>query len=491
MSFFDKIKQTIYFHKLIGTLMINGIYTRIYGKESDYWMTTLYNDVVLNGCVITKLAQWGITRYNVLYNKDNKPEWLKLFDNIYENCEEHSFETTKKIFKDEFGEEYEDIFEGWETEECETKPIASGSIGQVYRAMLENGEKVAVKVIHPHMEIKSAVPIYFLKLYNNILKSISYFCSISIPFDLNTFFEDIEKQIDFRYEYDNIVRYNNMYKDNDLIIIPKPYMRGKNILVTSYEEGTFFEDIDISDYTKNKIVQLLVLFIRDTSIIHQYMHSDLHQGNWKVRKVGNEYALVIYDLGICFEFEKDIIQDFWYYWEKGDKLELSKLFARSVASKPDNISSEEIQNDIYSNLLEYSYKPLDASTTIGETISYLNKKNIIMNSYWMTLCIIISLVEEFFIKYDVVNRKGLDADKTGADVFKVFYLNYISFCETHNVFPELKLHLEKSLERADIKFNTLFTNIEYKLNNGEEKENNFNEIKIDDNNTSSNITLSI
>ena len=160
MNFIDKIKQTIYFHKLIGTLIINSIYTNIYGKESDYWMKVLYNDVVLNGCVITKLAQWGITRYNVLYNKDNKPEWLKLFDNIYENCEEHSFEITKKIFKDEFEKDYEDIFNGWDNEECETKPIASSPFLFTASYLIKNSSTNDI-IIHSVIQLLFII-IFFL-----------------------------------------------------------------------------------------------------------------------------------------------------------------------------------------------------------------------------------------------------------------------------------------------------------------------------------------
>ena len=193
------------------------------------------------------------------------------------------------------------------------------------------------------------------------------------------------------------------------------------------------------------------------------------------------------------QFEKQIIQDFWYYWEKSDKIELSKLFTKSISYKPDDISLEDIEKDIYNNLIDLSYKPLDASTTISETIQYLNSKKVIMNSYWMTLCITISLVEDFTVKYDIVNKKNMDPDRTAEDVFKVFYLNFISFCETNNVFNELKNHMEKSLERANIKFDTLFSNIEYKLNADEENNEYFKELDMDDNKEDSNnkIELSI
>ena len=53
--------------------------------------------------------------------------------------------------------------------------------------------------------------------------------------------------------------------------------------------------------------------------------------------------------------------------------------------------------------------------------------------------------------------------------------------------------MEKSLERANIKFDTLFSNIEYKLNADEENNEYFKELDMDDNKEDSNnkIELSI
>ena len=42
--------------------------------------------------------------------------------------------------------------------EFNEQPIASGSIGQVYKATMKDGKEVAVKVMHPNMEIKRDDP---------------------------------------------------------------------------------------------------------------------------------------------------------------------------------------------------------------------------------------------------------------------------------------------------------------------------------------------
>ena len=372
------IKQFFLFQKILFTLSCNSIYTYIYNDYSNYFMTMLYNDVMRNGCISIKLAQWIITRYNIIYDEKDKPHWLKLFDNIYENCDTHSIDYTNTIFHNETGEHINNYFKDFNN-----IPIASGSIGQVYKATTNDNKIVAVKVMHPNIEEQASVSIFFLTAYNLLLKKFKFLYKYAIPFDLDSFFEEIKKQIDFRYEYDNLVRSNKYYEKNELLIFPKPHFRSEKILITSFEDGDFFENLDITEYKKYKIIQLLSLYIRDSSIIKNFMHGDLHQGNWKVRKVNNEYAIVLYDLGVCFEFEKQKIQDFWYYWEKADKRELSNLFTKCIQYSSNKISKDEIRDGIYYNLTNIAIGPMDASKTISETLKYLNKNDIIMDRVQM------------------------------------------------------------------------------------------------------------
>jgi predicted unusual protein kinase regulating ubiquinone biosynthesis (AarF/ABC1/UbiB family) len=461
MKLFEYAKQIFLFNKLICTLTCALGYRKLYNEDSDYIMDTLYHDTMNNGAVVLKLAQWIITRYNIMYESD-KPKWLIKFNNIYENCDVHDIDYTRELFGKLGNNKIDELFD-----EFNEIPIASGSIGQVYKGTLKDGTEVAIKVMHPNIDIKSSVPILYLKSYNWILKKLPVLYQYGLPFNLDDFFDDVKKQIDFKYEYENLVKFNDMYKDNHLIIFPKPIFNSEKILITTYEGGQFFEDVDISEYKKFKIVQLLTLFVRDSSIIKNFMHGDLHQGNWKVTESPNstEYALVIYDVGICVEFEEQEIKDFWYYWEIADRKNLARLFTDAIYYYPPNMTLPQIEESIYDNLTCHVDKPADASNTISETLMYMNNNNIIMNSSWLNLCIIISLLEDFFKKYGIVdNSSKVDANKTRKDVFKIFYLNYISYCKTHKVFNELELYFNKCLDRADIKFDNLFSNLEHRLN---------------------------
>ncbi|MGH2866995.1 MAG: AarF/UbiB family protein, partial [Solirubrobacteraceae bacterium] len=55
-----------------------------------------------------------------------------------------TFKDMRKVIEEELGEKLADVFE-----EFDEEPVAAASIGQVYRATLSDGRKVAVKVQYP------------------------------------------------------------------------------------------------------------------------------------------------------------------------------------------------------------------------------------------------------------------------------------------------------------------------------------------------------
>ena len=63
-----------------------------------------------------------------------------------------SFKDMKKVLEQEYGEKLDDVFETFDP-----VPIAAASIGQVYRARLDDGRDVAVKVQYPGVNARGAL----------------------------------------------------------------------------------------------------------------------------------------------------------------------------------------------------------------------------------------------------------------------------------------------------------------------------------------------
>ena len=69
----------------------------------------------------------------------------------------------------------------------------------------------------------------------------------------------------------------------------------------SYEVGERFDKMNFTDYMMYKTITLLKLFNKNNEAIYQFMHGDLHKGNWKVRVNKSDVKLVIYDFGFCWK----------------------------------------------------------------------------------------------------------------------------------------------------------------------------------------------
>ena len=111
----------------------------------------IYNEKILNiflktinkcGSIPIKMVQW-IIPYMQLINVDK--EILDILKNTYENCDIHSLEYTKELYKKDFYEDFDDNYEIIEI-------IGSGSIAQVYKIKDKNNNLYALKVKHPNSE---------------------------------------------------------------------------------------------------------------------------------------------------------------------------------------------------------------------------------------------------------------------------------------------------------------------------------------------------
>jgi ubiquinone biosynthesis protein len=124
-----------------------------------------------------------------------------------------------RIIEEELGDPLHEVFE-----QLEHTPIASASIAQVYKAVLRNGETVAVKVQRPHIKQKISIDLVLIKiLAEQVVKSYPELAS----FNLIEFVEDfgviMKKELDFTNEASNMMRFAEIFKHDDYCYIPRVY----------------------------------------------------------------------------------------------------------------------------------------------------------------------------------------------------------------------------------------------------------------------------
>src|SRR3989338_2169605 len=176
-------------------------------------------------------------------------EYSKELEKLQDKVPEFPFEDAKSIIEKEFGKSIEHLFLHFEK-----KPIASASISQVHKAILKNGDKVAVKIQRANvkhlMETDIEIMFYFAGLLENNVENIKRFKPVKI---INEFKEWTEKELDFRLEARNAKRFGQNFKGSKTVHIPKIYdeLTTERILTLEFMDG--IELHNIKEIKKRKL----------------------------------------------------------------------------------------------------------------------------------------------------------------------------------------------------------------------------------------------
>jgi len=325
-----------------------------------------------------KFTQWFLTIFDNIFitNKKNNLIIFDIFNNIYNNCSVHSLQYTEKIFYQDYSASFYDIMTI-----DKSFTVKSGSIAQVYKCYHKQLKKyVAVKVIHPHINYQFIWFKKIIDLYIYITK-FNIFKKYKLPFDFITIYNDFYKQTDLNNESYNMNIFKELYKNNDIIVIPHSIFSSKNILIMDFYDGVLFSELQHSEYFKTNIFTIFKLFNLDMLLSKSLFHNDLHIANWMIVNdcsnnnnsdisyISFDYIkIVILDFGYCnnnyyIEFTKEFVM----YSDTGNYSSLLDLVI-SVVKKENNITLDK--NEIF----QYMYDSYNNSN-----------KNIYVNNDYINL----------------------------------------------------------------------------------------------------------
>ena len=183
-----------------------------------------------------------------------------------------------KVVRNEFGGRApEALFEMFEPE-----PMAAASLAQVHRAVLKDGQKVAVKIQRPGLERSIESDISTMSALVNFTKV--FFPSFDFGFMVNEFKSRLEKEIDFEAEGRNCERLGSAFADDPRIATPKIFwdVTTRRVLVMEFIEGEKLTNIEGMRAkgldSKHAALALSDCFAR-MLLVHGYIHGDPHPGN--------------------------------------------------------------------------------------------------------------------------------------------------------------------------------------------------------------------
>lgn len=198
----------------------------------------------------------------------------------------------------ELGQNWISYFNSFEENSC-----SAASLGQVHKANYK-GKTVACKIQYPSMD----------KVINADLKIIKFVLNTLYKFqsaiDHSRIFIELEeylnKELDYELELSNMQRYGDIFKNNDFIIIPKPYpaISTKKFLVMDFIVGNSILDEKYSTDEKHSLAKKLFKSWYYPFYKHGLLHADPHPGNYKI---SDELKIQLLDFGCIREFEEKSI----------------------------------------------------------------------------------------------------------------------------------------------------------------------------------------
>ncbi len=207
-------------------------------------------------------------------------EYIAELSKLQDKIPAFAFEEVRKVVNAEFGMPPEDLFDS-----IEEKPFASASIGQVHRAVLKDGEAVAVKFQRPGIqkiiEVDLEIMLHLATLAERHIEELSFHRPVKI---VEEFARTLEKEMDYQNEATNMERIARHFLDDPHVYIPKVFRETSTtrMLTTEYIEGIKISDIEsleAAGLDRSILTARGADLVLKQIFVNGFFHADPHPGN--------------------------------------------------------------------------------------------------------------------------------------------------------------------------------------------------------------------
>jgi len=252
-----------------------------------------------------------------------------------------SFEQMSKVIEEELGEPASDAFA-----ELDPAPVASASIGQVYRGRLHDGRDVAIKVQYPGVNDAVRADMQNLGMLMRLAKR------ITPQMDVKAVTDEIRariiEELDYELEASNHRTLARLYRDHPFIFIPPVVteMCRERVIVTEFVEGDRFEQLTSGTQAeRNRIGEIVYRFYFGSMYRHRRFSGDPHPGNM-IRMADGRIAFI--DFGLFKELgqrEMEVELATGRAATERDAGELHRLWAdNGFLPQPDLVDPDELMS---------------------------------------------------------------------------------------------------------------------------------------------------
>ena len=206
-----------------------------------------------------------------------------------------SNDVARQIFKDELGEDFEDIYE-----DISPDPIAAASIGQVYKAKIKaTGEIVAIKVQRPGILETVSLDLCLIRKLANLLQPTPFIRS-DLASILDEWAGRFYEEMNYVQEAENGLKFMRLMQTLREVTAPRPIFNytSRRVLTMQWIDGMRLVDAQPDEISRlvNIGVTCYLMQLLETG----FFHADPHPGNM-IRT--DDGKLCVLDFGLMSEME--------------------------------------------------------------------------------------------------------------------------------------------------------------------------------------------
>src|SRR5919198_3049648 len=206
-----------------------------------------------------------------------------------------------KVLEEEWDEPVEELFEDFEHDAA-----AAASIGQVHRALLPDGRRVAVKVQYPGVAEAIRADMENAGMLLRLAKAIAP--GLDAKAAAAELKERVTEELDYEHEAQSQRAFARGYRGHPFVHVPDVVTRlsRDRVLVTEWVDGLGFEEVkELPREQKDRFGEVVYRFCFGSIYHLQHFNADAHPGNYLLLPNGRVAFL---DFGMTKQLDKEQIE---------------------------------------------------------------------------------------------------------------------------------------------------------------------------------------
>jgi predicted unusual protein kinase regulating ubiquinone biosynthesis (AarF/ABC1/UbiB family) len=381
------------------------------------------------GPTFIKMGQMLATRADLL-----PLDYIKELSVLQDQVPPFPDKQASEIIEAELGRPIKEVFA-----DISERPIASASLGQVYRATLTSGEDVAVKVQRPLLAEKIRFDLDLLRRVGRLLdRHPKLFPGAEWMGAIDEFDRVIHEEMDYRRELANANEFRQNFRGWRSIHVPRVFegLSSERLLVMEFVSGTKVTDLEglrAAGHDPRLVNELIYRAYFKQLLEDGFFHADPHPGNLLVMRDGR---LAVFDFGmvgrISEELQRKMVDAFFHLYSRdtraivGDLVGLgflapeadtetfraivAEVFERKLNLKLGEVRFKELTYDLAPIVYEHPITTPAQFTYLIRALMTLEGISIVMNPEFNFFDVARPYVRDFMFRRDSSRLRQMALD---------------------------------------------------------------------------------